>query len=72
MTDGASGGGPCADAALLPFLLAVVNSAGGGGSGVAFGGTMGSNALSFSSGSPGAFKSYSIRTSTATHRSIRK
>ncbi|XP_045656947.1 keratin, type II cytoskeletal 7 [Ursus americanus] len=52
--------------------ISVVNSTGGGGSGVAFGGTMGSNALSFSSGGPGAFKSYSIRTSTATHRSIRK
>ncbi|XP_040497887.1 LOW QUALITY PROTEIN: keratin, type II cytoskeletal 7 [Ursus maritimus] len=52
--------------------ISVVNSTGGGGSGVAFGGTMGSNALSFSSGDPGAFKSYSIRTSTATHRSIRK
>ncbi|KAI5760733.1 KRT7 [Gulo gulo luscus] len=52
--------------------ISVVNSTGGRGSGVAFGGTMGSNALSFSSSGPGAFKSYSIRTSAATHRSIRK
>ncbi|XP_045866521.1 keratin, type II cytoskeletal 7 [Meles meles] len=52
--------------------ISVVNSTGGRGSGVAFGGTMGSNALSFSSGGPGVFKSYSIRTSTATHRSVRK
>ncbi|XP_047596775.1 keratin, type II cytoskeletal 7 isoform X3 [Lutra lutra] len=52
--------------------ISVVNSTGGRGSGVTFGGTMGSNALSFSSGGPGAFKSYSIRTSAATHRSIRK
>ncbi|XP_032732621.1 keratin, type II cytoskeletal 7 [Lontra canadensis] len=52
--------------------ISVVNSTGGRGGGVAFGGTMGSNALSFSSGGPGAFKSYSIRTSAATHRSIRK
>lgn len=67
------GGGPRADGALLPFLPAVVNSTGGGGSGLSFGGTMGSNALSFSSGGgPGAFRSYSIRTSAATHRSIRK
>uniref|UniRef100_A0A8C0P229 Keratin, type II cytoskeletal 7 n=1 Tax=Canis lupus familiaris TaxID=9615 RepID=A0A8C0P229_CANLF len=53
--------------------ISVVNSTGGGGSGLSFGGTMGSNALSFSSGGgPGAFRSYSIRTSAATHRSIRK
>ncbi|XP_022375064.1 keratin, type II cytoskeletal 7 [Enhydra lutris kenyoni] len=52
--------------------ISVVNSTGGRGGGVTFGGTMGSNALSFSSGGPGAFKSYSIRTSAATHRSIRK
>lgn len=65
-------GVPGADGALFPFLLAVVNSTGGRGSGVAFGGTMGSNALSFSSSGPGTFKSYSIRTSAATHRSIRK
>ncbi|XP_032204165.1 keratin, type II cytoskeletal 7 [Mustela erminea] len=52
--------------------ISVVNSTGGRGSGVAFGGTMGSNALSFSSSGPGTFKSYSIRTSAATHRSIRK
>ncbi|XP_027448189.1 keratin, type II cytoskeletal 7 [Zalophus californianus] len=52
--------------------ISVVNSTGGGGSRVAFGGTMGSNALSFSSGGPGTFKSYSIRTSAATNRSIRK
>ncbi|XP_030875907.1 keratin, type II cytoskeletal 7-like [Leptonychotes weddellii] len=52
--------------------ISVVNSTGGGGSRVAFGGTMGSNALSFSSGGPGTFRSYSSRTSAATHRSIRK
>ncbi|GAB5573800.1 keratin [Prionailurus iriomotensis] len=56
--------------------ISVVNSTGGGGSGLAglsFRGTMGSNALSFSSGGgPGAIKSYSTRTSATTHRSIRK
>ncbi|XP_036993383.2 keratin, type II cytoskeletal 7 [Artibeus jamaicensis] len=39
----------------------------GGGSGLAFGGTMGSNALRFSSG---ANKAYSVRTTSATHRSV--
>lgn len=38
-----------------------------GGSGLAFGGTMGSNALRFSSGSP---KAYSMRTTSATRRSV--
>ncbi|XP_077609567.1 keratin, type II cytoskeletal 7 [Crocuta crocuta] len=56
--------------------IAVVNSTGGGGSGLArlaFGGTMGTNALTFSSGGvPGVIKSYSTRTSTTTHRSVRK
>ncbi|XP_042802554.1 keratin, type II cytoskeletal 7 [Panthera leo] len=56
--------------------ISVVNSTGGGGSGLAglaFRGTMGSNALSFSSGGgPGAIKSYSTRTSATTHRSVRK
>ncbi|XP_046921470.1 keratin, type II cytoskeletal 7 [Lynx rufus] len=56
--------------------ISLVNSTGGGGSGLAglaFRGTMGSNALSFSSGGgPGAIKSYSTRTSATTHRSVRK
>ncbi|XP_058414166.1 keratin, type II cytoskeletal 7 isoform X1 [Diceros bicornis minor] len=50
--------------------ISVVNSTGGSGSGLAFGGTMGSNALSFSSsGGPGVLKAYSIRTTSATRRS---
>ncbi|KAM6216339.1 keratin, type II cytoskeletal 7 [Rhynchocyon petersi] len=45
-----------------------VNSVGGGGSGLTFPGTMGSNALSFSSsGRPGTLKTYSLKT---THRSV--
>ncbi|XP_037701620.1 keratin, type II cytoskeletal 7 [Choloepus didactylus] len=52
--------------------IATVNSTGGRGSGLVLGGTMGSNALSFSSsGGPGALKAYSIRTTSATHRSGR-
>ncbi|XP_036848013.2 keratin, type II cytoskeletal 7 [Manis javanica] len=52
--------------------ISVVNSTGGGGSALAFGGTMGSNALSFSSsGGSGSLKAYSIRTSSATRRSTR-
>ncbi|XP_054447052.1 keratin, type II cytoskeletal 7 [Pteronotus mesoamericanus] len=58
--------------------ISVVNTTGGGGSaltyggtsggsGLAFGGTMGSNALRFSSG---ANKAYSMRTTSATHGSV--
>lgn len=55
-----------------PSLLAVVNSSGGAGSGLAFGGTMGSNALSFySGGGPGVLKAYSIGTTSANRRSTR-
>ena len=79
MRGGASGGGPVLMSpppVSLLSLTAVVNSTGGGGSGLAglaFRGTMGSNALSFSSGGgPGAIKSYSTRTSATTHRSVRK
>ncbi|XP_019580073.2 keratin, type II cytoskeletal 7 [Rhinolophus sinicus] len=50
--------------------ISVVNTTGGGGSGLAFGGTMGSNALRFlSDGGPGTLKAYSIRTTSATRRS---
>ncbi|KAI5931538.1 Keratin, type II cytoskeletal 7 [Manis javanica] len=57
---------------LLEGEESVVNSTGGGGSALAFGGTMGSNALSFSSsGGSGSLKAYSIRTSSATRRSTR-
>ncbi|XP_019479453.1 PREDICTED: keratin, type II cytoskeletal 7 isoform X1 [Hipposideros armiger] len=51
--------------------ISVVNTIGGGGSGLAFGGTMGSNALRFlSDGGPGTLKAYSTRTTSATRRSI--
>ncbi|XP_036107976.1 keratin, type II cytoskeletal 7 [Molossus molossus] len=46
--------------------ISVVNNVGGG-SGLAFGGTMGSNALRFSSG---AHKACSMRTTSAAHKSI--
>ncbi|XP_039718172.1 keratin, type II cytoskeletal 7 isoform X2 [Pteropus medius] len=50
--------------------ISVVNTTGGGGGGLTFGGTMGSNALKFSSsGGPGTLKAYSIRTTSATRRS---
>ncbi|EHB10057.1 Keratin, type II cytoskeletal 7 [Heterocephalus glaber] len=49
--------------------ISVVNSSGGGGRGLVFGGTMGSNALRFSSGGPGAVKAYSIRTTSTTRES---
>ncbi|XP_042524686.1 keratin, type II cytoskeletal 7 [Dipodomys spectabilis] len=50
--------------------ISMVNSIGGSGRGLVFGGTMGSNALSFSSGGgPRALKAYSIRTTSATRRS---
>ncbi|XP_031318369.2 keratin, type II cytoskeletal 7 [Camelus dromedarius] len=50
--------------------ISVVNSTGGAGSRLTFGGTMGNNALRFSSGGgPGALKTYSIRTTSATGRS---
>ncbi|KAM5287976.1 keratin, type II cytoskeletal 7 [Ctenodactylus gundi] len=50
--------------------ISVLNSTGSSGSGLVIGGTMGSNALSFSSsGGPGALKAYSIRTTSATRRS---
>lgn len=48
-------------------LPAVVNSTAGNGSKLIFGGTMGSNALSFSGG-PGALRAYSIKTTSTTHR----
>ncbi|XP_008564371.1 PREDICTED: keratin, type II cytoskeletal 7 [Galeopterus variegatus] len=54
--------------------ISVANPIGGGGSGsgLTFGGTMGSNALSFSnSGGPGALRTYSIRTTSAARRSTR-
>ncbi|XP_073939534.1 keratin, type II cytoskeletal 7 isoform X2 [Castor canadensis] len=48
----------------------LVNSTGGSGSGLVFGGTMGTNALSFSScRGPGTFKAHSIRTTSTTRRS---
>ncbi|ELV13241.1 keratin, type II cytoskeletal 7 [Tupaia chinensis] len=51
--------------------ISVVNSTGGGGSGLVFGGTMGSNALRFSSsGGPGALKAYSIRNTSTVHKSV--
>ncbi|KAM4881209.1 keratin, type II cytoskeletal 7 [Thomomys bottae] len=50
--------------------ISMVNSIGGSGRGLVIGGTMGSNALGFSSsGGPGALKAYSIRTTSATRRS---
>lgn len=59
-----------ANGIFLSSLPAVVNTTGGGGSGLAFGGTMGSNALRFlSDGGPGTLKAYSIRTTSATRRS---
>lgn len=62
------GGGPHADGVLLSSLPAMVNTTGGG-AGLAFGGTMGSNALRFSrGGGPGTLKAYSIRNTTATRR----
>lgn len=48
-------------------LLAVVNSTGSNSSRLIFGGTMGSNALSFSGG-PGALRAYSIKTTSTTRR----
>ncbi|XP_059104028.1 keratin, type II cytoskeletal 7 isoform X1 [Peromyscus eremicus] len=52
-----------------PVNISVVNSMGGSGSRLLFGGTMGSNALSFSSsGGPGALKAYNIRTTSTTRR----
>ncbi|XP_061062388.1 keratin, type II cytoskeletal 7 [Eubalaena glacialis] len=52
--------------------ISVVSSTGGAGSRLTFGGTMGSNALRFSSGGgPGAPKAYSIRTTSAPGRSTR-
>lgn len=62
--------------ALLFSLPAVVNSTGGssngGGIGLTLGGTMGSNALSFSSSAgPGPLKAYSIRTTSTSRRSAR-
>ncbi|KFO31438.1 Keratin, type II cytoskeletal 7, partial [Fukomys damarensis] len=49
--------------------ISMVNSSSGGGKGLVFGGTMGSNALRFSSGGPGAIKAYSIRTTSTTRES---
>ncbi|XP_007179461.2 keratin, type II cytoskeletal 7 isoform X2 [Balaenoptera acutorostrata] len=52
--------------------ISVVSSTGGAGSRLTFGGTMGSNALRFSSGGgPGAPKAYSIRTTSVPGRSTR-
>ncbi|MBZ3879034.1 Keratin, type II cytoskeletal 7 [Sciurus carolinensis] len=51
--------------------ISVVNSTGGSGRGLVFGGTMGSNALSFSSsGGPGALKACSLRATSAARRSL--
>lgn len=61
--------GPCASESIFLSLAAVVNSSGGGGIGLVFGGTMGSNALRFSSGGPGTIKAYSIRTTSTTRES---
>ncbi|XP_010856175.1 PREDICTED: keratin, type II cytoskeletal 7 [Bison bison bison] len=53
--------------------ISVVSSTGGSGSLLTFGGTMGNNALRFSSGGgPGPLKAYSMRTTSATSRSPRK
>uniref|UniRef100_A0AAF6Z289 Keratin, type II cytoskeletal 7 n=1 Tax=Bos taurus TaxID=9913 RepID=A0AAF6Z289_BOVIN len=53
--------------------ISVVSSTGGSGSLLTFGGTMGNNALRFSSGGgPGTLKAYSMRTTSATSRSPRK
>nr|XP_012618418.1 keratin, type II cytoskeletal 7 [Microcebus murinus] len=53
--------------------ISIVNSTGGGGGGgLAFGGTMGSNALRFSSSAgPGGLQAYSIRTASTSRRSAR-
>uniref|UniRef100_A0A8C2RYN7 Keratin, type II cytoskeletal 7 n=1 Tax=Capra hircus TaxID=9925 RepID=A0A8C2RYN7_CAPHI len=52
--------------------ISVVSSTGGSGSRLTFGGTMGNNALRFSSGGgPGTLKAYSMRTTSATSRSPR-
>ncbi|KAJ8797968.1 hypothetical protein J1605_001704 [Eschrichtius robustus] len=52
--------------------ISVVSSTGGAGSRLTFGGTMGSNALRFSSGGgPGTPKAYSIRTTSVPGRSTR-
>ncbi|GAB1299869.1 Keratin, type II cytoskeletal 7 [Apodemus speciosus] len=50
-----------------PVNISVVNSTGGSGSRLILGGTMGSNALSFSGG-PGALRAYSIKTTSTTRR----
>lgn len=50
-----------------PVNISVVNSTGGNGGKLIFGGTMGSNALSFSGG-PGALRAYSIKTTSTTRR----
>uniref|UniRef100_A0A8D2DCV5 Keratin, type II cytoskeletal 7 n=1 Tax=Sciurus vulgaris TaxID=55149 RepID=A0A8D2DCV5_SCIVU len=51
--------------------ISVVKSTGGSGRGLVFGGTMGSNALSFSSsGGPGALKACSLRATSAARRSL--
>nr|XP_020764009.1 keratin, type II cytoskeletal 7 [Odocoileus virginianus texanus] len=52
--------------------ISVVSSMGGSGSRLTFGGTMGNNALRFSSGGgPGTLKAHSMRTTSATSRSTR-
>lgn len=51
----------------LSLLPAVVNSTGANGSRFTIGGTMGSNALSFSGG-PGVLRTYSIKTTSTAHR----
>ncbi|XP_072510833.1 keratin, type II cytoskeletal 7 [Notamacropus eugenii] len=53
--------------------ISVVNSVGGSlGGGLSFGGTMGSNALGFSSGTGSTiFKTYSTRTTSSSRRSVR-
>ncbi|XP_036064288.1 keratin, type II cytoskeletal 7 [Onychomys torridus] len=52
-----------------PVNISIVNSTGGSGSRLLFGGTMGSNALSFSSsGGPGVLKAYNIKSTSTTRR----
>ncbi|EDL86897.1 keratin complex 2, basic, gene 7, isoform CRA_c [Rattus norvegicus] len=50
-----------------PVNISVVNSTGANGSRLTIGGTMGSNALSFSGG-PGVLRTYSIKTTSTARR----
>nr|XP_004650506.2 keratin, type II cytoskeletal 7 [Jaculus jaculus] len=57
--------------ALGAVNISMMKSTGASGSGLVFGGTMGSNALSFSSsGAPGALKASSIRTTSTARRNF--